>query len=138
MCWEVLREKGWTVLLPPTAVTELRLLTRSDDVATRELALLAIAELDRWDIQAYPLTDLQETLAESFSGRLIAAGLLPTEEWSDGVILGEASAAGLPLLVTSDRHLVHIEVEALKLTFAEADLDFTLPIRPRDLSRILR
>lgn len=137
LCWEVLRAKGWSVFLPPTALAELRLLATHSNPEVARLARKAAAELEQWDIQAFPLTEIEETLAESLSRRLVAADLLPVEEWSDGIILGEASLAGMPLLVTSDRHLLHIEVRALRQVFAEAEIDFTLPVHPRDIARIV-
>ena len=137
LCWEVLRAKGWSLFLPPTALAELRLLTTHPDREVSDLARKAASELEEWDIQVFPLSDLEESLAESLCRRLVLADLLPAEEWSDGVILGEASLAGMPLLVTSDRHLLHIEQQALRQVFTEADLDFTLPVHRRDIARIV-
>ena len=63
--------------------------------------------------------------------------LLPENEWNDALILAESSVAGLPLLVTSDKHLLDIEEDALVLTFNEADLLPTRPVHPKRLLKAL-
>lgn len=50
----------------------------------------------------------------------------------------QLSLAEFPLLVTSDKHLLDIDEEALLLTFQEADLFPVHPVHPRRLLRALR
>jgi hypothetical protein len=64
--------------------------------------------------------------------------LLPQEELNDALILAETSVAGIPLLVTSDQHLLDIEEESLVLLFNQADLLSVFPTHPRRLLRALR
>jgi len=64
--------------------------------------------------------------------------LLPETEVNDGKILAQTSLAAIPLLVTSDRHLLDIEEEALLLAFNEADLTPVHPVHPKGLLRALR
>ena len=132
-CREVLQERGWTLCLAPTALDELQLIEERGEPEERRLAGLALDNLEVWGIQTFSLSDVNSAIAGSFSDRLIHAGLLPAAEWNDGVILGEAAVEGIPLLVTSDRHLLHIEHDALAKVFAEADLEPAYPLRPQTL-----
>jgi hypothetical protein len=50
----------------------------------------------------------------------------------------EASLAEIPLLVTSDEHLLTIDEDALRMAFGEADLSLVHPVHPKRLLRVLR
>ncbi len=126
-------ERGWSLALPPTVAFELELATQEESPARRALANRCLAALTVWGIQTFSLSEVNSDIAESFSNRLIHAELLPVSEWNDGVILGEAAVEGIPLLMTSDRHLLHIEHDALAKIFAEADLEPAYPLRPQTL-----
>jgi len=62
----------------------------------------------------------------------------PDDEVNDGLILAETSLAGIPLLVTSDKHLLDVDEDALRLAFNEADLAPVHPVHPKSLLRALR
>ena len=55
----------------------------------------------------------------------------------DGLILAETSLVEIPLLVTSDKHLLDIDEDALLLAFNEADLAPVHPVHPKRLLRVL-
>ena len=55
----------------------------------------------------------------------------------DALILAETSVAEIPLLVTSDKHLLDIDEDALVLLFNEADLPPVRIAHPRRLLRAL-
>ena len=59
-------------------------------------------------------------------------------EQNDGKILAQTSLAEIPLLVTSDKHLLNIDEDALLLAFNEADLSQVHPVHPKRLLRVLR
>jgi len=61
--------------------------------------------------------------------------LIPETEQNDGKILAQTSLAKIPLLVTSDRHLLDVDEDALLLAFNEADL---LPVHPSHPKRLLK
>ena len=69
---------------------------------------------------------------------LIHKQILPPEEFNDGLILPETALAEIPILVTSDKHLLDIDETALRLTFDEADLFHAIPCHPRALLHALR
>lgn len=64
--------------------------------------------------------------------------LIPDEEWDDGLILAETSLGNIPLLVSSDKHLLDIDEDALLLAFNEADLLPVHPVHPKRLLKALR
>jgi hypothetical protein len=68
------------------------------------------------------LDSTAEIIARRFTQDLLARCLLPEEEFNDGLILAESSMAEIPLLVTSGKHLLDIDADALLLAFNEADL----------------
>jgi len=69
---------------------------------------------------------------------LLNLRLLPDTELNDGKILAQTSLMAIPLLVTSDRHLLDIAEEALLLAFNESDLFPVRPAHPKALLKALR
>jgi hypothetical protein len=135
---EVLLQKGYALRFAPTAVAELHeqfLATPSAE--DREYARVALANLLRWRVQPFDLSDIEISIAEQFARRTLLARLLPPEEFNDALILAETSCAKIPLLVTSDKHLLHIDEDLLLLLFNEADLPPTRPVHPQRLLRAL-
>ena len=57
--------------------------------------------------------------------------LLPGEEFNNALILAETSLAGIPLRVTSDKHLLDLAAEALALALNDADLPPVHPVHPK-------
>ena len=57
---------------------------------------------------------------------------------NDGLILAEVPLAEVPLLVTSDKHLLDIDETVLRLAFNDADLFPVSPVHPRRLLRAMR
>ncbi len=117
---EVFREKGYALSVPPTVVQELTLLAFGNSSAKQEKALKALQQLRQWGIEPYDLKSVGHGITEQFARRLIQKRLLPEEEFNDGLILAETALAHIPILATSDKHLLDIEESELKLTFASA------------------
>ena len=102
------------------------------------MASLSLARIGTWDIQAFPLTTLQSDLTRKFASAIIGQGLLPESEINDAFILAETAVAEIPLIVSSDNHLLNIEHETLRAICVEADLVPVFPVSPRRLLRALR
>jgi hypothetical protein len=81
----------------------------------RTFADQALEGLRAWKCQPFSLSDIKLTIAEQFRRRLSELRLIPDDEWNDGLILAETSLGGIPLLVSSDKHLLDIDEEALLL-----------------------
>ena len=136
---EVFQERGYAFIIPPTVGVELRWKHKYEsDPAKRSLAQQALLRLRQWDFRIIDLPDVKLTLAEQFARRLLLHQLLPEEEFNDGLILGETAQAGIALLVTSDKHLLGIDEDALLLAFHDAELPPVRAAHPKRLLRALR
>ena len=131
--------KGYALVLPPTASHELHIIfTDGDSEAERELARTALTHLKQWGIRPFDLDSAAEAVCEQFVRGLLQKRLIPEDEFNDGLILAETSLEQIPLLVTSDKHLLDIEDDTLLLAFNEADLSPVHPVHPKRLLRALR
>ena len=135
---ETYQRKGYALVVCPTVVAELFFFHEYGDAEERRLASLALDGIASWDIQVFPLTGVQLAIAWRFAAAVIVRGLLPETEVNDARILAEASVAGIPVLVSSDRHLLDVDHDALRVACAEADLPPALPASPRRLLRAAR
>ena len=136
---EVCLERGYSLWLPPTVVEELVYLSDSGSVDERALASKGLNNLLSWKVLPCQLDDLDRHLAKQFSRLLRDRGLLPDEEDNDGRILGEASTERIPMLVTSDGHILDIDREQLGIAFVDSDLPIAVaPIHPRLMLNALR
>jgi hypothetical protein len=109
--------------------------TKSDPDAV--LARSALRQLLDWQIFPVGLSSLDVGIAEAFSRNLIYAGLLPPEEFNDGLIVAETSLAGIPVLVTSDHHLLDIPEDKLLLCLNDADLSPVRIAHPKGVIRAI-
>ena len=129
----------YALRVPPTVVQELVFATEhADDGHARQLAELALTSMLNWGINPFDLVAVGHGLTEAFAERLIKKGLLPESEYNDGLILAETSLAAIPILVTSDKHLLDIDETHLSLTFDECDLFHVRPCHPKRLIRAMR
>src|ERR1019366_4955130 len=135
----VFQGKGYALVLPPTAVHELHVIfTAGDSEAERELAGTGLTHLRQWAIRPFDLDSAAEAICQQFVRGLLGQRLIPEDEFNDGLILAETSLAEIPLVVTSDKHLLNIDEDALLLAFSEADLSPVRPVHPKRLLRVLR
>ena len=133
---EVFLEKGYALRMPPTVAAELHENYRHGATPeNRELARLALANVRQWDIQPVDLPSVEVAIAEQFARRLLHRALLPANEFHDALILAETAVATIPLLVTSDHHLLDVDEDELVLLCGEADL---CPVRAAYPGRLLR
>jgi predicted nucleic acid-binding protein len=135
---EEFQERGYALLLAPTVLIEVECLLTDGSPDEKKLAQRAVDTVRAWQLTAFDLPEVHLAIAEEFSRRLQRQDLLPTEEFNDGLILAETSLAGIPLLVTSDKHLLDIDEDALLLAFNEADLPPVRPVHPKRLLKALR
>ncbi|MBI2925229.1 MAG: hypothetical protein HYY24_05940 [Verrucomicrobia bacterium] len=134
---EEFQARHYELLVPPTAAAELNALSLYGGRPQRIFAGQALRQLREWKCQLYLLSETKLAIAERFGRHLLELQLVPEEEWNDGRILGETSLAAIPLLVTSDKHLLDIDEDALVLAFNDADLPVH-PVHPKRLLRALR
>lgn len=132
---ETFIRKGYSPVVPPTAMFELALHHASGDARRRHLASVALSKLGVWRIVPLSVGEVDEAIAERFALRLIELGLLPEEEFSDGLILAEAALARISIAVSSDKHLLDIEPEELRAALDAADLAHVAVMHPHKLLR---
>jgi hypothetical protein len=135
---EAFQQKGYSLEAGPTVLLEAHYLYENGIPAQRRLAATALSKLLLWKIQPFDLRAVDHGIAEQFCLRLHRRGLLPDEEINDGLILAETALAEIPVLVTSDKHLLHIEESQLRLCFDDADLPMVSCCHPRRLVQALR
>lgn len=129
---------GYNFFVPPTALREAaHLAMHGATQTTRTHAFDGLQGLGRWRIQGIKLEDIDRDIVESFARRLIARGLIQSDQWNDGKILGETSLAEIPFLATTDPHLKEIVPEELQILFTDADLDMVTIFDPRRFLRLL-
>ena len=135
---EEFSKRGYSLFVPPTVAAELAFFASVKTAPQNEIAHVALQKMRGWKCQPLTLSSTELTIAVRFAVRLMDGGLIPETEQNDGKILAQTSLAGIPLLVTSDKHLLNIDEDALLLTFNDADLTSVHPVHPKRLLRVLR
>lgn len=143
---EVFQELGYTIEVPPTVVQELtfkafRMQPATVDAqATEEkrLARRALESALAWGLRPFDLKPTGHGITEEFVRLLHRKRLLVEEEFNDGLILAECALAEIPLLVTSDSHLLNIDTDELRLCFEDRDLLPVAVAHPRKLLQAVR
>ena len=130
---EVSIEKGYFLFVTPTVVQELDFL-RSDP-EDGEFACRALRRMLEWKITPYDLFAVGHGITEQFALSLIRKGFLPEAEFNDGQILAETSLAGIPVLITSDSHILSIDPSGLNAAFADKDLHPVAAMAPKNVLR---
>jgi hypothetical protein len=135
---EEFQQRGYVLRLSPTVLAELEYLILSGSEKNRRLAEVAFGRLGSWRLTPFDLPEVHHVVAERFARRLQHQRLIPEDEFHDGLILAETALGGIPLLVTSDKHLLGIDEADLLLACNEADLPPVRPVHPKGLLRALR
>jgi predicted nucleic acid-binding protein len=135
---EEFSSRGYSLLVPPTVVAELAFFASLKGASQQEIANVALEKISAWKCQPFTLSSTQLAIAIRFAARLMDSALIPETEQNDGKILAQTSLAKIPLLVTSDRHLLDVDVDALLLAFNDADLLPVHPSHPKQLLKALR
>jgi hypothetical protein len=130
--------RGYALRIAPTALQEIHVLHECGDPREKELALTALENMLAWQIHPFNLTPVGHALTERFAQTLIDRKLLPEGEYNDGMILAETALAEIPVLVTSDHHLLEIEETALRVAFDDCGLSHVAALHPFRLFKALR
>jgi len=104
---EVFQNRGYGFIATPTVLGELH--EQSVNAPTsrkRADAHAALTRLLLWDIAPLHFSAVEMGIAERLAERFLNLKLVPEEERNDALILAEAALAKVPLLVTSDKHLL--------------------------------
>ena len=126
------------MIVPPAVLAELEALVVAGRTPACDFATTALEHLVAWECQPLMFSTTKLAIAARFAERLLDLRLIPETERNDGKILAQASLMEIPLLVTSDKHLLDIDEEALLLALNEADLSPVHPVHPKRLLKALR
>ncbi len=135
---EEFASRGYSLLVPPTVVAELAFFASLKDAPQQEIAIAALENIGAWKCQPLTLSSTQLAIAIRFAARLMDSSLIPETEQNDGKILAQTSLAKIPLLVTSDKHLLDVDEDALLLAFNDPELQPVHPWHPKRLLKALR
>ncbi len=130
---EVASEKGFHLQLPPTVVQELAFAALHKSGEEARLAVIALQNMRGWRIVPFDLVAVGHGITEQFARRLHELKLLPEAELNDGLMLAETGLAGIPLLVSSDKHLLDIEPDELIRVCCERHISEVSVAHPRKL-----
>jgi len=133
-------KRGYSLCIAPTALQEMSFLSENGDDREKALAIDALEHLLEWKIIPFNLIPVGHGLTERFAEALIKRNLLPEDECNDGMILAETALAKIPVLVTSDKHLLQIDPDQLKVACDDCGLAHVAAVHPfrfyRAISRI--
>jgi predicted nucleic acid-binding protein len=135
---EVFQERGYSLWLPPTVAHELLYAAENKAQLDALLAHSALAQLLDWQVSPIGLSPVDNAIADVFARRLTGSGLLPPDEYNDGLILAESSLARIPVLVSSDHHLLEIPEDRLLVCLNDADLTPVRVAHPKGLLKAIR
>jgi len=131
--------KAQGLAVPPTVVQELtHLALELTSHPASQFAYEALANMRDWEIFPYDLKSVGHGITEVDAQKLISKGLLPPEEFNDGLIIIETALACIPSLVTSDNHLLSINNAQLMRALGEFDLPPVSIFHPKDLIRAIK
>ena len=135
---DAFQSRGYELVVPPTALLELNNLTREGNGVRKMRASQAMGSLVQWRCLPVLLSESDSSIAVRFRQALSELKVIPDDEWNDGLILAETSILGIPLLVTSDSHLLNIEDDVLQVAFVRAGLPAVHAVSPRRLLHVFR
>jgi hypothetical protein len=130
---DVIREKYCPLFVCPTAFIELQFLAESGRPLPRKFAGIAIDSFLKWGVFLFDIEPVKHGYAKIFADRLIRKGFLSEDEYNDGLILGEAACFEIPILVTSDHHLLDISRPHLIAELKASDFFPTAIFSPQKL-----
>ena len=129
----VVREKHSPLYVSPTVFIELEFLARNGGAEQKKAANTSIMSFHKWGVTVFDIEPLKHGYTKEFAERLIRKGYLGENEYNDGLILGEAGCFGIPVLVTSDRHLLDIPQPSLIVELQASDFFPTVVASPQKI-----
>ena len=129
----VIREKYCPLFVSPTAFIELQFLAESGGPVPGKFAGIAIDSFLKWGVYLFDIEPVKHGFAKIFAERLVQKGVLPADEYNDGLILGETACYEIPVLVTSDRHLLDISRPHLMAELKASDFFPTAVFSPQKI-----
>jgi hypothetical protein len=130
------RSQGLRV--PPTVVQELTHIAFETSHPASAYALTALTKMRSWGISPFDLVSVGHGMTEINAGKLMKYGILPEGEWNDGFVILETAFAFIPILVSSDNHLLGINNAQLTAALGEFHLPPVNISHPKSLLQAAR
>jgi len=128
------RLKPGRILVTPTVFQELVFLADESDAAVdRAQARRALRGLAGWGLELVNLVPVGHGIVERIADKLQEAGLLPAEEYNDGLILAEAALLNCAILLTGDAHLRGLDFQRASLELKAFDVEMPVVATPREI-----
>lgn len=139
-CFATIRKRisNSAVVVLPTVLHELALLVDSPDESeeARQAAYVALSSFhDGWRFQAVDCLPVEHGIVEEIARKVRDAGLLPSQEFNDSLILAEAALVGASILLSNDGHLLGMDQQKLKEVLEACDVAVPLVASPRKIVR---
>jgi hypothetical protein len=99
-------------------------------IATKRSALRGLAG---WGLELVNLVPVSHGIVERIAGKLQEAGLLPAEEYNDGLILAEAALLNCAVLLSGDAHLRGLDFQRASLELKAFDVEMPVIATPREI-----
>ena len=128
---------GWICRVSPTAIQEMIFHHKRKTPPQFALAEKALRNLQSWKIGPFDLVPVGHGITEQFVHKLIRKRYLPEDEENDGYILAETAMVDIPVLITSDSHLLDIPRKNLSDELGAADLPDVQVFRPDQFLKAL-
>jgi hypothetical protein len=135
---EAYQRKGYALFISPTVAAEVFFALDHGDQREKKLASICFSKLTVWDIEVASLTATQLKVAHAFAAKIRNWGLVPSGEVNDSCVIGETAMLGIPLVVSSDHHLLDIDDSTLRALCVASELPVVFAVSPRALVRALR
>lgn len=135
---EEFQRRKYALQVVPGAMAELIALADKGNDEQRDRAAVALDSLLGWDITPIILTDVEKTYRKNFMSLVEERQILPAKEVNDARILADTGIAQIPLLVTSDPHILDADPFALSLAFEDAGLCVVRPAHPARLAKLYK
>jgi hypothetical protein len=79
------------------------------------------------------LVPVAHGIVECIADKLQEAGLLPPEEYNDGLVLAEAALLNCAILLTGDAHLRGLDFQRASLELRACDVETPVVATPREI-----
>ena len=119
-----------------TVIEELAIAADDDSKPeTKRLALLALQSFIKWGVRPLDFTPVGHGINQRVADRIRQGGLLPDEEVNDSYVIAEAALAECRLIITSDGHILEIDVTKLGAVLAKCDVATPLIVSPHKIAK---
>lgn len=135
---ELIRRRlpGPAFLVLPTVIQELTFISRQGDTVREQGdARDALGSIRRWSFHPINFIPAGHAITDNVASKIRAAGLLPTQEVNDSLLVAEAALAGCTLILSSDRHIRDIDQSRLNQLLSGADVSAVVISSPRKILR---